>query len=589
MVYEVAIDHPASRGQFVTEEDILPLALELSEQGQVAYHSIFTYDFNEVDTYLKSTGKIKGFRGQTGIPSIIMDVDKGNMTDDDVLRKARALLIQLEDMDVTEMRVWYSGTGYHIEIPNLFGIETAPYAPRHLRASMLSLFPTIDPIYDHTRIIRMPHTKNQKSGLYKIPLKPKEVFQLSATQIMRMATRPRILGTAFQPWDSPNSWAHWLKEGNVGEVPRDYSEITGYVGCMQKLYNEGPSVEWKDGSYFRHMKLMRLASAYRRQGLPLSAAITLGKEWVGQTHPHDDVEKVCRDVYEHAYKYSCADQFMRHYCVQERCKFYRFRNFNKETTVTPQEQAEQFRQYAQSDWQEKAVNLANIYPGANDFWFVPGELIYVTGDSGLGKSAVAQNCAVTFGKHTLYLNYEMDFNLWYRRQVQIRFGCSKEEAFELIINDPNTVAEALGHIHQTSELVDLPTLENMILDLQAELVVIDTADYIIVPGAGNNSFFKDETIAYGLKEIAKRTGTIIMAIVHLKKGDHDSTKVARRITLGDIKGSSSYTQKADQVLAFEGIRSHNRRILRSLKMRDGAPAHMNFLYQFYNFQLHYEL
>jgi len=102
------------------------------------------------------------------------------------------------ELNLKTVRIYFSGAkGFHIEISAaLFGFEPSSELHRVFKAIAEKITPDdviIDTsIYDKMRLWRLPNTINSKSGLYKIPLLPKEVLDLSIDEIKELAREPRI-------------------------------------------------------------------------------------------------------------------------------------------------------------------------------------------------------------------------------------------------------------------------------------------------------------------------------------------------------------------------------------------------------------
>jgi hypothetical protein len=149
------------------------------------------------------TGKppsVSRFPGPAFASFVPEDLDcKDNPTT--ALRDARILLQRLEaDYDVPAEALWifFSGLkGFAIELPAaLFGgFDPSPEIGDVIKAIASSLatgLKTFDPsVYDKLHLWRIPNTKHGESGLYKIPLKRREIFHFDIHRIRRWAESPR--------------------------------------------------------------------------------------------------------------------------------------------------------------------------------------------------------------------------------------------------------------------------------------------------------------------------------------------------------------------------------------------------------------
>ena len=72
---------------------------------------------------LVSTEYFTFISGPCAIDYIILDVDKGEIPKDQMLGYIEACLSEMFDKGVMEedINLWFSGTGFHIEMKNVFG------------------------------------------------------------------------------------------------------------------------------------------------------------------------------------------------------------------------------------------------------------------------------------------------------------------------------------------------------------------------------------------------------------------------------------------------------------------------------------
>lgn len=104
------------------------------------------------------------------------------------------------------IRVNFSGSkGFHVLFPSacvgldLLGPQPAPLLAKRLAKTMPALFPHADPqCYGPTQVLRVPNTRNTKSGLFCVPLSVDELRTLSIEQIKSLAAAPRQRADAPQ-------------------------------------------------------------------------------------------------------------------------------------------------------------------------------------------------------------------------------------------------------------------------------------------------------------------------------------------------------------------------------------------------------
>jgi len=173
---------------------------------------------------------------------------------------------------------------------------------------------------------------------------------------------------------------------------------------------------------------------------------------------------------------------------------------------------------------------------------VPGSLILLGGEPGIGKSTLLLQVALQLPYKTLYVSGEES-----QKQIKMRADriyAESENCF--ILTETKT-----QHIFRQIGAVD------------PDIVVIDSiqtlhSDYI-ESAAGSISQIR--TCTAELIKFAKETNTPVILIGHITKD-------------GTIAGPKILEHMVDTVLQFEGDRNYVYRILRSLKNRFGSTAEL---------------
>ena len=173
---------------------------------------------------------------------------------------------------------------------------------------------------------------------------------------------------------------------------------------------------------------------------------------------------------------------------------------------------------------------------------VPGSLVLLGGEPGVGKSTLLLQIALRLPYKTLYVSGEES-----QKQIKMR----------------------ADRIHPNSETCYILTetkTQNIFQQIQAtapDIVVIDSiqtlhSDYI-ESAAGSISQIRECTAE--LIKFAKETNTPVILIGHITKD-------------GSIAGPKILEHMVDTVLQFEGDRNYVYRILRALKNRFGSTAEL---------------
>jgi DNA repair protein RadA/Sms len=187
---------------------------------------------------------------------------------------------------------------------------------------------------------------------------------------------------------------------------------------------------------------------------------------------------------------------------------------------------------------------------------VPGSVILVGGDPGIGKSTLLLQVAIemAFHKPILYISGEES-----ERQIKMR-------ALRLV-QDPSVSLdqeEAVSRIPKDLLLVtetNLYTILEHIQEVKPQLMIIDSVQTTYSPdlesSAGSVSQVRET--ASRLRELAKSSGISVFLIGHVTKD-------------GAIAGPRILEHIVDTVLYLEGDRFQSYRLLRSVKNRFGATS-----------------
>lgn len=569
MYCEIAVGNLRNRGKIIKTSE-LPKYVKIAQSNlQELYRSYYTYN-EEVLDHFKIYNTIKSYKGGCKLERLLFDIDKGVNSDEFTLQIVKHFIDKLNTdwkIDDEEILVWFSGRGYHISVPDVFGFGTFDSnIPEAVKATLGHYFPEADSIYDRTRIIRVGYTINDKSGLYKTPFSVAEITSMSAAQILEKSQTIRS-DFSWKPQVGKSfPYSNLILQGKVSDSKNtDHQDgFTNRVTCMQKCYAEGETV----GS--RHHKMLRMISAYRRAGLPSSAVEILMRNWA-KTMDATEVKRLVLDGYKKGYMYGCNDPIMAEFC-DKRCIFYKHKNFTMDVTdASGMEQS--YRKFINTDFSSSAFNLNEIYVMDEDFIFYPKDFISVLGDTGLGKTALLQNWIINTSLPVLVFSLEVGLEQFWRRMVQIKYGMNKDEVYQhyrSLEDAKDPLAQELSHIRVITTSPNLDDLQRVIAEINPKIVLVDTIEDITVP----RTYGADplDTIGKKLKEIAIQTNTIIFGIHHISKSAaQDSDGRAKSLTVHSGKGASAVEQKADKVISIEGRRDNPYRIIRSQKARDDAP------------------
>lgn len=169
---------------------------------------------------------------------------------------------------------------------------------------------------------------------------------------------------------------------------------------------------------------------------------------------------------------------------------------------------------------------------------IPGSVVLIGGDPGIGKSTLVMQVAATINAKVLYVSGEESI-----RQIKLR-------AKRLNISSDN--------IFLLAE-TNLDMITNAINELHPDLIVIDSIQTISKPDFENapGTVTQIRECTSYLMQLAKKKNFSAILIGHVTKE-------------GYIAGPKILEHMVDTVLQFEGERNHSYRILRAQKNRFGS-------------------
>nr|YP_002048956.1 DNA repair protein RadA [Paulinella chromatophora]ACB42746.1 DNA repair protein RadA [Paulinella chromatophora] len=207
--------------------------------------------------------------------------------------------------------------------------------------------------------------------------------------------------------------------------------------------------------------------------------------------------------------------------------------------------------------QVKELFVERLSSGYNEFdrvlggGFVPGSLVLVGGEPGIGKSTLLLQSAMIMSRYSsiLYVSAEES-----AQQVKLRWRRLNE-------------CKNLTNFHQENKTSQLhlmaeTELEIILQELQSfrpAVAVIDSIQAIYTSGLSSapGSLSQVRECSLALQKLAKQQGTAILLVGHVTKE-------------GTFAGPKVLEHLVDAVITFEGDRFGNNRLLRAIKNRFGA-------------------
>jgi archaellum biogenesis ATPase FlaH len=562
---EIALGSTSNRGRAIPISEIAKYQKIAQDTHQELYRSYYYFDYTLVE-HLQAYKTVKGYNGSPIIETLTLDIDKNGDTDEQVHKRAITFFHRLKNFDIKDqnIRSYYSGSGYHFILPNLWNFHTY----QEVKETFLSLFPECDSIYDRTRIIRVSNTINFKTQRYKIPLTLQELLYQPTEIILQFALTTR--SSSFSAFEENNDLEYTKIKPSVilTDTPKIVSEegMNPVTVCIQKLYNSSP-VEG-----YRHKSILRMVSVFKRNGVPRSAIETMIREWSKGQMESGEIRKIVEDIFTKNYQYSCEDEIMKKYC-DERCIFYKRKSFNAVLPQNVDAMDDAFRSFATTSQSSDYIELQKHVHCKDSFKIYPAEFVCVWGDTGTGKSSLIQNWCINEPRYkVLYVNTEVGERLMYRRELQIAHSMTKQDILQYY-SDPQapSLSGKVNHIHMVSASISLPILEQTIVAGSYKLVVLDVLGDLHIPGETDITQ-KTAVIAPALKQLAVKLNIILIAVHHIPKSKaEDAEGRSRKLTKHSGAGSAAIEDKADKIILLEGNEKSPYRRISSAKARDESP------------------
>ena len=573
---EIAQGSPRNRGSLVLKDKLL----NYINPEVPLFRSIYLYDKNAVD-YAKNNGGLKNYFGKRGIDNVILDIDKGGSSNEHTRQKAIGMVLKLEEFDLSHKSIqcYFSGSGYHISIPNsswnFIPSDNVHYVVKN---TISKLFPEVDSsIFMRTGIYRVAHTINTKTNLYKIPITVKELFDTDI-DMLELAKKPR-LGYPYEERVGSSELEKYI----VSEAPRiqqtkKVAEPLDVVPCVQRMLKIGP----QEGN--RNQTLMRIASHSARNGIPSEFAKAMILHWNNNSlDPNEVIEKV-EYTYNRGYRYGCQDSIMHEHC-QTRCIYFKRKDYLIDIKNAEDLQKD-LKARLTTDFSGKTINIAKALGLNLDCEIYPGELVTIFGPTGSGKTTFAQNLVlgVDFQNDkinidsqipTLYLSLELSAWYMHRRNMQIVSGLDKEQVTNNFEKIYDLHKEKINHLVIQTVAPTLDQIQNKIREIQPAVVVIDYIDLISTNGRYMGEYEQIKQVSHYLSNLAVNMDIIIIQISQVSR-DYSRNEA---LDLYAGKGSGAIENASRKVIGLNGQANEDIKKVGMYKNTDGELFDTELVWQ----------
>ena len=596
---EVALGSPSNRGNIIPVTDITKyIELANNQEHQELYVSYYRFD-EEIIEHQKKYNTLKGFDGKAYINQIVLDIDRGDSSDEEILDKTKEFVNDMcYGMDIPESHVipWFSGSGYHITLPNIYQFEPGVDLPRVVKNTLLKHFPLADNIYDKTRLIRCGYTINKKTNLIKIPLTMDELFNYTAKEIHQLASNkgslknilrkvnivPTKIKTRIMSPIINNLKENKKVVSRSTELSDDHITPNQIAPCVQQMYRNGPT------SGNRRNTLLRIISYYRRNGIPFSAALAMAKDWSLMSDGFDESEavEVTKYIYFNDRKYTCIDELMDANCKNS-CIYFSSKKRGNDPLIPVYSSDQMHEMYGKMIEERKTnpgIDLNKVINVGREYWVRPRELAVILADTGMGKTAFTQNFVCRLPLKTMYISPEFSYDLLWRRFRQIAESRTSHEIDNSYSNGSLAYGDILKNIKVTDYAPSVMGLKRIASEEMPQVLIVDTLDCVTTEHYSGDQKSKLDTTIAALREIAQRQNLIVIAISHIPKSESDRVRQTNgKLHKHSGMGSAAIGQKADHVWSLDGLETSNTRHFYSSKSRDNQPFDTQITFDFNTF------
>lgn len=580
------------KGRLVKPSDVLKLVDDVNIDW---YYSPFTYGEDALEYFEEHNRSIKGYTGDVYTETLYWDLDADGQFEK-VRENALKLLEFLNDQKLLDgVEVFFSGSkGVHVLLHTRNKFTPAQTKKVCYNVAVqagvdTTVFDTT--VYNVNRIFRIPYTKHQKTGLFKIHLDLDELATESEENIKAAAKECREI-----EWETEDVDAQALldKYGKVEEkivvsndtnseaISNDISSKYGDFNPYDCPPEKRRCIYVLENGYFgpgeRENATIRLAAAYRGMDKDRDEAKQLIIDALNKREivygpqnkwTESDIDRNLDQVYSPSWNggtYSCkSDEYLRSKCDLGGgpcCA-----EHNKDERLNVVSIGALINQYI-----EYGNEALKDYPKTGIPWvddnirIRPRNFSIVNGANGSGKTSLVvqiiehmnkQNVPNIFfsldmantslfeklgARYTKYTQREVEaaFNINTRNQkVMEEVAEAVRAALPLTIFDFTSSVNS-DHIENTIRV--LKTREQNPINIQVAFV-----DYAgRVTGDKDNEFSNATQVALEANDIAKRTNTHVMYLSQIPRedGDHTDAILSSRVS----KHSGAWEENATFIL-----------------------------------------
>lgn len=230
------------------------------------YKSLFFYN-EEHKKILEEKGTLSGIKDPVG-NTLYFDFDCGENLDK-ARQDALTAAVRLVERGLPEdsISTYFTGNkGFSIEVET-----NQMFTPEQFKSIVFTIagdLETFDRVVnDPQRIVRIPNTKHQSSGLYKIPLTPDELSTMAISDIKSKATKRRMVVSTPTVANIPEEWLLIKEEKPIEQVSKELSFDISTIDLKNRPKGFDEARWLLSNGFFRHGNrnpaMLCLAATYK--------------------------------------------------------------------------------------------------------------------------------------------------------------------------------------------------------------------------------------------------------------------------------------------------------------------------------------
>ena len=563
----------ADKGKLIPPNEVFD---HIDDGEKDYYASAYLYTDEQAEEF-KKTGTVRGIKDVV-TNRIWFDFDT---SEDPTFAQidAREAIRRLEKYGINKnnIEIYFSGNkGFHLVVTlNRYITPDQVYniCVKKFGKDLASLDSAV---YDPSRIFRVPGTKHQKSGLYKIPLTHNQLHQLTIPQIKNLASSLDNIKDEFE-WEiaSPKEDLFVVedKKKETRTLPPELLDFSKkpsqWKNCKWSLLQGN----FKEGE--RHNALMVIAATCRGLGYDKDTtyymcksamkkqAMLTGQEEFNKEELYTNIieQSVFTDNWEGG-QYSCSKPgWLQTYCStlgEHKCKVEQ----EEPPVIKVNDMGAMFTTYAQNF--EQNIIKTGIPKLDERAMICASTLNGLLGQPGAGKTSMSLQYLLntsTNGIHSTFFSLDMGMPIVYAKMVQKLTGLNFKEVMRIFKEDPKQAAILSEKLKEEYKNVGfnfksgltVPDLKQTVIEQQQQkgekvkLVVIDYLECLAGP-------YSDQTantgfIANQLKDLANELSVAVLLLLQTQK--HSTPDVSDPLlSLKGVKGSSLIEQSCSSILTL---------------------------------------